>query len=116
MANKSPRSLSEYISRSTMKREISAFIAFWWMVLGTYLMARLPITQFAPDAALVTWYGLTPFVFGLVGAAFGADWVSKQTNLAGPPSNTETTITTEQTPTGGETVTTSSTPTKPDGE
>jgi hypothetical protein len=40
---------------------------------------------------------------------FGLDWISKQTTIAGPPANTETTIKTEVTDTGA-TVTTSSEP------
>jgi hypothetical protein len=86
-----------YISRSTLKREFSSFVFFCWMFFGAYLMWRLPISQFAPDAALSAWAALTPFMFGLVTAAFGADFVAKQTNIAGPPANTETTVKAEVT-------------------
>lgn len=96
-----------YISRSTLKREFASFVFFCWLFFGAYLMWRLPITQFAADAALASWAALAPFMFGLVAAAYGTDWVSKQTNIAGPPSNTETKVTTEMTDTSA-TVTTSS--------
>lgn len=98
-----------YISRSTLKREFASFVFFCWMFFGAYLLARLPITQFAPDASLAAWSALTPFMFGLVTAAFGADFVAKQTNIAGPPSNTETTVKAEMTDTSA-TVTTTSEP------
>lgn len=93
-----PRSILEYISRSTMKREIASLFLFWWMGVGTHLLIRVPVTQLVPDAALVTWAGLGVIVVGFATAAFGADWVSKQTNIAGPPSNTETTRTIEVEP------------------
>lgn len=97
----------DYISRQTLKREFASFVFFCWMFFGAYLMWRLPITQFAPDAALAAWAALAPFMFALVAAAFGADWASKQTNLAGPPSNTATTVKTELTDTSETTTTTS---------
>lgn len=105
--------LVDYIVRSTLKREFASFVFFCWMFFGAYLMWRLPITQFSPDAALGAWAALTPFMFGLVMAAFGSDWASKQTNLLGPPSNTETTVKTELTDTTA-TVTTSSEQTTPE--
>jgi hypothetical protein len=99
----------KYISRSTLKREFASSVFFLWLFLGAYLMQRLPTTQLAPDAALSAWMSLEPYMFTLVTAAFGADFVAKQTNFAGPPSNTETTVKTEVTDTGA-TVTTSSEP------
>lgn len=107
-----PTTMWEYISRSTMKREIASGFLIWWMIIGTYLLCRVPITQLVPDAALVTWSGLGVIVVGFATAAFGADWVSKQTTIAGPPMNTE--IKTETTVSDGSaTTTTSSTPADP---
>lgn len=103
-----PKTLWEYISRSTLKREFAALVFGWWAGLGTYLMIRTPVTQMAQDAAMQAWGALSIPVFTLASLAFGADWASKQTNLAGPPMNTETAVTTEPTSTGGETVTTTS--------
>ena len=100
----------EYVSRSTLKREFASFVMGWWMALGTYLMVRTPITQLAQDAAMQAWGALSIPVFGLAAAAFGTDWISKQTTIAGPPANTETTVKTEVTDTTA-VVTTSSEPT-----
>lgn len=83
--NASPTSLWEYISRSTMKREFAALVFLIWLVDGIWLMHRLPTTQFAPDAALAAWGALSPYMFALVTMAFGADFVAKQTTIAGPP-------------------------------
>jgi hypothetical protein len=86
-----------YISRSTLKREFSSFVFFAWFFWGIYLMHRLPTTQLAPDAALSAWQSMEPYVFTLATMAFGADFVAKQTNIAGPPANTETTVKAEVT-------------------
>lgn len=88
-----PRRFWEYISRSTLKREMAFFLLGWWLSIGTYLLMRSPISQMQPDASLVAWGGLAIPVLGVVTAAFGADWISKQTTIAGPPANTETTVT-----------------------
>jgi hypothetical protein len=104
-----PRRFWEYVSRSTLKREMAFFLLGWWLSIGTYLLMRMPVSQYQPDASLVAWGGLAIPVLGVVTAAFGADWVSKQTTIAGPPQNTETTVKTEVTDTTA-TVTTSSEP------
>jgi hypothetical protein len=107
-----PTTFWEYVARSTLKREIATGFLIWWMLVGTYLLCRVPITQLVPDAALVTWSGLGVIVVGFATAAFGADWVSKQTTIAGPPMNTE--IKTETTVSEGSAIsTTSSTPVDP---
>lgn len=84
-----PTSFWEYISRSTLKREVAVVFLVWWAGVGTYLMMRAPATQMTPDAAMVTWSGLQVVVVGFATAAFGTDWISKQTTIAGPPMNTE---------------------------
>lgn len=98
-----------YITASTLKREFAAAVMLWYLSLGTWLMARLPVSATVPDAALQSWGGLQGVVFSLAGAAFIADFVAKQTNWGGPPANTETTVKTELTDTSA-TVTTSSDP------
>jgi hypothetical protein len=90
-----PSGFWEYVSRSTMKREIASLAFFTWLMFGGFLMLRIPTTQTAPDAALSTWNGLATFMFGLIIGAFGTDWISKQTTIAGPPMNTEIKTTTE---------------------
>ena len=94
-----PTTLWEYITRSTLKREFASLVMGWWAGLGTYLMVRVPVSQMAQDAALQAWGALAIPVFGLAAAAFGTDWISKQTTIAGPPMNTE--IKTETTVTDG---------------
>lgn len=61
----------------------------WWAGVGTYLMFRAPVTQLAQDAAMQAWGALAIPVFGLATAAYGADWISKQTTIAGPPMNAD---------------------------
>lgn len=101
--------LVDYISRSTLKREFALMLFFWWAGLGTYLLVRLPVTQQIADASLVAWGALAVPVLTVVTAAFGADFLAKQTNLAGPPLNTETTVKTEITDTSATTTTSSET-------
>lgn len=93
--NKLPRSIAEYVTRSTMKREIAVGLDGWWLGVGTHLLVRVPVTQIQPDAALVAWGSLAPFFIGFTALAFGMDWMSKQTTIAGPPMNTEITTTAE---------------------
>lgn len=107
-----PTGLWEYVTRSTLKREFSSLVFGWWAGLGTYLMIRVPVTQMAQDAALQAWGALSIPVFGLAAAAYGSDWISKQTTIAGPPINTEIkteTVVTDDTAT----TVTSATETKP---
>lgn len=101
------KSLIAYISASTLKREFAGAVMVWYLAVGTWLMHRLPITATVPDAAMQVWGGLQVVVFTLAGSAFAADWISKQTDIAGPPSNTETIVKTELTDTSETTTTTS---------
>lgn len=106
MMSKLPRSISEYISRSTLKREFASVAFFAWLGYGFHLMQRTPTSQIAPDAGLSAWASLTPYMFALVTAVFTQDWISKQTTIAGPPINTE--IKTETTVTEDTATTTTS--------
>lgn len=101
-----PTTFWEYVSRSTLKREIATVFLMWWLAVGTFLLLRTPVTQLVPDAALVTWSGLGVIVVGFATAAFGTDWISKQTTIAGPPLNTA--ITTATTVSEGSASTTTS--------
>ena len=97
----------EYISRSTMKREIATAVFLWWAGIGTGLMFRISPTQLAQDAALQAWGALSIPVFSFLTLAFGTDWISKQTTIAGPPMNTEITTKTEVTENSATSTTTS---------
>lgn len=96
----------DYVARSTLKREFASLVMGWWAGVGTYLMFRTPVTQLAQDAAMQAWGGLAIPVFALATAAYGSDWISKQTTIAGPPMNTE--IKTETTVTDNTATTTTS--------
>lgn len=108
---KYPGGLWEYISRSTMKRETAVAVFVWWAGVGTGLMFRISPTQLAQDAALQAWGALAIPVFSFLTLAFGTDWISKQTTIAGPPMNTEIKTTTEVSD-GSATTSTTSEPTK----
>lgn len=112
MSKRWPMGFWEYVSRSTMKREIASVAFFGWLIILAILSFRLPTTQIVPDAALSTWSNMATFFFGLIVGAFGTDWISKQTTIAGPPMNTE--IKTETTITEDKAIsTTSATQTEP---
>jgi hypothetical protein len=85
--------IARYLTSSTLKREFAVVLVAWWAGIGTYLMVRLPVTQQIADASLVAWGALTIPILTVATGAFAADWVSKQTNIAGPPANTQTTVT-----------------------
>lgn len=102
----------DYVARSTLKREFASLVMGWWAGVGTYLMFRAPVNQLAQDAAMQAWGALAIPVFGLVTAAYGTDWISKQTTIAGPPMGTEIKTETTVTDTTA-TTTTSSTPADP---
>ena len=95
----------KYLSASTLKREAASILMIWYLSIGTWLITTVPIPM-----AKEMWESLTLVVFALFAGAFGLDWISKQTNIAGPPANTETTQKIETTD-EGTTVTTKSEPT-----
>jgi hypothetical protein len=86
--------LAKYLTSSTLKREYALVLTIWWMVMETWLLARAPITETVPDAALSTCSSMFVALLTYSAATFGADWISKQTNIAGPPANTQTTVAT----------------------
>jgi len=92
-----------YISASTLKREFALFLTLWLIGIATYLLLTAAISEMQFRILELFTY---PILFGAFGV-FGLDWVSKQTTIAGPPSNTETTVKTEVTE-NASTVTTSS--------
>lgn len=99
------RWLIQYISNSTMKREYALFLTVWLLSAATYLLLVSVVSDMQFRILELFAY---PILIGAFGV-FGLDWASKQSNLFGPPANTETTIKTEVTETGS-TVTTSSEP------
>jgi len=86
--------MRNYISKSTLKREAASIVMLWYLGIGTWLM----MTSTAAMAKEM-WESLMLLVFALFGGAFGLDWISKQTTIAGPPSLGES-ATTEPTDTG----------------
>ena len=85
----------DHISKSTLKREAASVLMLWYLGIGTWLM----MTSTAAMAKEM-WESLMLLVFALFGGAFGLDWISKQTTIAGPPSLGEAATTTQQTDTG----------------
>lgn len=102
------RAIIDYISRSTLKREVAVLLMFWWAAIGSILLLQTPTAQLVPGAALVAWGALTVPVLGYAAAAFTQDWISKQTTIAGPPSNTEIKTETVVTEDGATSITSSS--------
>ena len=92
----------EYISRSTLKREYAMFLTLWLLGMASYLL----LTEITAMQFRVLELFAYPILVGAVGV-FGLDWAAKQTNLAGPPVNTETTVKTEITDTSATTTTSS---------
>ena len=94
--------ITEYISRSTLKRGYALFLTLWLLGAATYLLlTEITDTQFRV-LELFTY----PILIGAFGV-FGLDWAAKQTSLAGPPANTETVVKTEITDTSATTTTSS---------
>ena len=74
------RYLVQYISKSTMKREFAFFLMAWYLSVGTFIVYHLPVEQ-----AKSLWENVQLMMFSFAAMAFGMDWISKQTNIAGPP-------------------------------
>lgn len=70
-----------YISKSTLKREFASFLTGWLLGMATYLILTAPTW----DQAYRLLSDFTLPVLGFSLAAFGADYLAKQTNIAGPP-------------------------------
>jgi hypothetical protein len=102
------KSLIQYISNSTLKREFALFLTLWLLGAATYLLLVSTVSDMQFRILELFAYPILVGAFGV----FGLDWVSKQTNIAGPPANTETTVKTELTDTSA-TVTTTSEPAEP---
>jgi hypothetical protein len=102
------RALMQYITNSTLKREFALFLTLWLLGAATYLLLVSTVSDMQFRILELFAYPILVGAFGV----FGLDWVSKQTNIAGPPANTETTVKTELTDTTA-TVTTTSEPAEP---
>ncbi|MCM2292761.1 hypothetical protein NAC44_10545 [Allorhizobium sp. BGMRC 0089] len=66
--------------RATRKREAAALLMLWLIALATWYA----VTGGTPQAGEVIQLFLVP-VGMIFAGAFGLDWVTKQTTLAGPP-------------------------------
>jgi hypothetical protein len=97
-----PRRFWEYVSRSTLKREYALFLTIWLLSAATYLIIVGATDMQFRIIELFSY----PILVGSFGV-FGLEWASKQTNLAGPPFNSETTVKTEVTDTTAVVTTTS---------
>lgn len=74
--------IATYISKSTLKREAAGLAMLWLLSMATYIIATNgPVIQVQVLEMFVLPFG------AIFAAAFGADWISKQTNLAGPADN-----------------------------
>lgn len=81
----------KYLTNSTLKREFALFLSLWLIGAATYLLAAKTVSDMQFRILdLFTW----PILGGAFGV-FGMDWISKQTHIAGPPTNTETVVKTE---------------------
>lgn len=72
--------LLQAAAERTFKREAASALMFWFMALTTYAFID------SADAARVQILEMLIFPIGTIFAgAFGLDWISKQTTIAGPP-------------------------------
>lgn len=70
-----------YISKSTLKREAATLLMMWLCSMATYIIVH------SEASIQVQVLGMFVLPVGVIFAgAFGTDWISKQTNIAGPPS------------------------------
>jgi hypothetical protein len=68
-----------YISKSTLKREAATTLMLWLLVMATYVIVT------ASEAVKVQLVESFLYPIGIIFAgAYGMDWISKQTNIAGP--------------------------------
>lgn len=72
-----------YISASTLKREAASVIMFWLLAAATYIM--LTADTFEQRFQVLSIFALP--IMGIFTAAFGADFIAKQTNIGGPPNS-----------------------------
>ena len=73
-----------YLRHSTLKREASSILMLWVMILITYVILT------ASEAGKLQLVETLIYPVGLIFAgAFGMDWISKQTNIAGPAAGKE---------------------------
>jgi hypothetical protein len=87
------RHLIRYITASTLKREYAAFLTVWLLGMATSLLYRDVVSEMQYRILELFAYPILVGAFGV----FGLDWISKQTTIAGPPANTETTVKAEVT-------------------
>lgn len=83
----------KYITNSTLKREYALFLTFWLLAIATYLVA-IGATDMQFRILELFAYPILVGAFGV----FGLDWISKQTTIAGPPSDATVTTTSVDVP------------------
>ena len=68
-----------YLKASTLKREAASILMIWLLAMSTYILID------ASEQARIQILESFIYPIGvLFGGAFGADWLTKQTNIAGP--------------------------------
>ena len=72
----------QYISHSTLKREAASVVMIWYLAVTTKVLWSAP-----PEIQLQIVQMHTLPIGIIFAGAFGLDWISKQTNIAGPPTS-----------------------------
>lgn len=83
----------DYLKTSTLKREAATALMVWLLGMSTYIIFTNPSEV---QLQVLGMFSLPiPLIFA---GAYGMDWISKQTSIAGPPITAATTTTTISTP------------------
>ncbi len=72
-------------TKKTFKREVAIVLMIWLIALATWVA----VTGGTPQALQIIDVFIMPIGMIFAGA-FGLDWISKSTNIAGPPINQQT--------------------------
>lgn len=69
-----------YLINSTLKREAATVLMLWLLAVSTFIIIKGP-----PDIQMQVLQLFALPISLIFAGAFGLDWISKQTNIAGPP-------------------------------
>ncbi|MGA1801494.1 hypothetical protein [Rhizobium sp. HT1-10] len=69
-----------YIINSTLKREAATVLMLWLLAMSTFIIVKGP-----PDTQMQVLQLFALPISLIFAGAYGLDWISKQTNIAGPP-------------------------------
>lgn len=72
------------LQQKTLKREVAFVLMVWLISLSTWVA----VTGGTPQAIQIIDMFILPIGMIFAGA-FGLDWISKSTNIAGPPTSKE---------------------------